>query len=381
MNYIVKLGDNEYGPVDELTLNKWVEEDRIVADTEVRSELIANWKKASDMPFLKEALANQYERLTASGVIDPNAGKEGAFKRILKQIWAPKEVKAFAMGYKPGFATLSNRFSAFCFDAVILAIVFILFVLGGFNAAISMAEKTTDQAPLAEADNLIIRKQKAKQEAQAEKIKAEAAKDQEAKETAVKPKKEKTETEDNEAMLSDTAKGIEKELGKAAGAAMKNLKVDTDIQLKNGNFSAETQPTIFADSSAGYHRGYIWVNTTDNNKRYICISSKEGKALWLVESDLGGIFTKVALYWLPVFLLYYGLSLGYYAQSPGMWFYGIFICRRNQEEVYFFRALCFTLFLLLFGWLLLITYPIFKRGLHDMLSGVYVYSIVAKTSE
>lgn len=377
MNYIVKLGDNEYGPVDELTLTKWVEEDRIVAGTEVRSELIANWKKASDMPFLKEALANQHERLKASGVIDPNEGKEGILKRIYRVIWVQKEVKAFAMGYKPGFATLSNRFSAFCFDAVILAVVFILLSFGGFNAAISMAEKTTDQAPLAEVDNLILRKQKAKQE----EVKAKGASAVETKENPQKAKQEKTEIEDNEALLEDTAKNIEKGLSEAADEVLKDLKIDTDINLRNGNFTAETQPTIFADSSAGYHRGYIWVNTADNNKHYICLSAEEGKALWIAKSDIGYIFSKVTLYWLPIVLLYYGLTLGYYAQTPGMWFYGIFICRRNQEEVYFFRALCFALLLVLFGWLLPIVHLIFKRGLHDMLTGVYVYSIVAKTSD
>jgi len=40
MDYIVRIADEEYGPVDDLTLVKWVVEDRINRDTEISSKLI-----------------------------------------------------------------------------------------------------------------------------------------------------------------------------------------------------------------------------------------------------------------------------------------------------------------------------------------------------
>ncbi len=368
MNYIVKLNDTEYGPVDDLTLAKWVEEDRIVADTEIRSEMIEVWSKASEMPFLEESLAEQRERMIRDGLIDPNAPEESAFMRLVHVIWGRKINKPFEMGYKPCFAKFGSRFNAFCFDGLILLIVFVLICAGGLHYGVSRARMTTEEAPLAKTDNLRIRLELQKKEQQ-----QKAA----ANNTVGK---ENIDPDNNEALLRESLAKARK----ARENAMNDLrdKFGEDFtEFKKGNFEAQTPPTVYADRSAGYRRGYLWVNTADGNKRYICLSAQEGHALWLGAADLKLIFTLAAMAFLPFLLLYYIISFGYYAQTPGMWFYGIFICCRHEEETYFFRAFCYALFMFALGILTPLFVPIFKRGPHDMLCGVYVYNVVAGSSD
>lgn len=366
MNYIVKLNDTEYGPVDELTLAKWIEEDRIVADTDIRSEMIEVWSKASEMPSLEEALAEQKKRMIRDGLIDPNAKKEPALIKLIHVIWGRKITKPFEMGYKPCYTKFGSRFNAFCFDGLILLIIFVAICTGGLYYGLTLARTTTEQAPLAKTDNLKIRLELRKKEQQ-QKI---------AGDTAAVPK---ADPDSNEALLRESLTKARK----ARENAMNELrdKFGEDFtEFKKGNFEAQTPPTVYADRSAGYRRGYLWVNTADGNKRYICLNAQEGDALWLEASDLKLVFTLAAMVFLPILLLYYIISFGYYAQTPGMWFYGIFICCRHEAETYFFRAFCYTLFMFVFGFLTPLFVPFFKRGLHDMFCGVYVYNVVAGSS-
>lgn len=92
---------------------------------------------------------------------------------------------------------------------------------------------------------------------------------------------------------------------------------------------------------------------------------------------LAAVFTACAL-------LYYGIALGIYAQTLGMWFWGIMLAKRGDEaddieEVFLLRAYGFTLAMVLFGALspLALFLPR-QRTLHDRLTGCVVISISAK---
>jgi uncharacterized RDD family membrane protein YckC len=92
---------------------------------------------------------------------------------------------------------------------------------------------------------------------------------------------------------------------------------------------------------------------------------------------LAAVFTACAL-------LYYGIGLGVYAQTLGMWFWGLLLAKRGDEpddteEVYLLRAYSFTLAMVLFGVLspLALFLPR-QRALHDLLTGCVVISISAK---
>lgn len=78
---------------------------------------------------------------------------------------------------------------------------------------------------------------------------------------------------------------------------------------------------------------------------------------------------------------YYGISLGFYAQTFGMWYWGIFISSRDgKKEVYMRRAYIFAIAAMFLGFLT----PIFsiinpdRRSLHEILTGTRVIRISAK---
>lgn len=94
---------------------------------------------------------------------------------------------------------------------------------------------------------------------------------------------------------------------------------------------------------------------------------------WLVAGYLGGA------------LSYYGLTLGCYAQTGGMWFWGIMLAKAGKEaneleEAYLLRAYCFALGMLLFGIFspLSILLTPRRRAVHDLLTGCVVVGIAAR---
>jgi len=93
-----------------------------------------------------------------------------------------------------------------------------------------------------------------------------------------------------------------------------------------------------------------------------------------------GIFHLFFVFFIGGIMLYYVISLGIYAQTVGMWFWGILIVRHDVEEVFMGRAFLFTVLMLLLG----ILSPVFtyvnpkKRSLHGLLSGCMVIKVAAK---
>ncbi len=70
-------------------------------------------------------------------------------------------------------------------------------------------------------------------------------------------------------------------------------------------------------------------------------------------------------------LLYYVLAFSVFAQSVGMWFWGIFLTRKQEDaEVLPVRALVYTGFMLLFGVLMIPSVLISRRSVADWICGV-----------
>ncbi len=60
--YILKTVDGEeHGPVDQETLVRWAENQRITARCQIRSTLLARWEEAGKVSFLREIIAAQQE--------------------------------------------------------------------------------------------------------------------------------------------------------------------------------------------------------------------------------------------------------------------------------------------------------------------------------
>lgn len=78
-------------------------------------------------------------------------------------------------------------------------------------------------------------------------------------------------------------------------------------------------------------------------------------------------------------LIYYGISLGIYAQTIGMWFWGIIIVKGHADEVLPARAFAFTLLMFLIGPLAPIV--VFAnpqhRSIHGYLTGTRLIKVTA----
>ncbi len=80
------------------------------------------------------------------------------------------------------------------------------------------------------------------------------------------------------------------------------------------------------------------------------------------------------------FLFYHALCLGLYAQTFGMWFWGIMIVSSDTDEVFLGRAYLHTVCMVLFGILspLVVYLSPDKRSLHEYISGTRIIGIAAK---
>jgi len=145
------------------------------------------------------------------------------------------------------------------------------------------------------------------------------------------------------------------------------------------SFESEANPLIEDNAAKGFEAGSHWKNTM-TGAVFVCVGSSDTSARW-VNADLYDRTVLISvLSFFTIFLLYYGLLLGLYAQTFGMWFWGIFIARPDLEEVYLLRAYFFTLAMFLAG----IMSPAFifvsssRRAFHDIISGVTVLKIAGK---
>lgn len=97
-------------------------------------------------------------------------------------------------------------------------------------------------------------------------------------------------------------------------------------------------------------------------------------------SDVNVVFNWLFFIFVMLLLSYYSFCLGIMAQTFGMWFWGLMLCREDTSECYMLRAHAFSILDILLGF----TSPIAaivnpaKRGIPEVLTGTMVIGIAAK---
>ena len=92
------------------------------------------------------------------------------------------------------------------------------------------------------------------------------------------------------------------------------------------------------------------------------------------------IFLKAFPFFIAGIVFYYGLTLGLYAQTFGMWFWGLIIVRPDLGEVYLGRAYLYTVLMIIFS----VTTPFFvflnpsKRSLPEYLTDTMIILVAAR---
>ena len=95
---------------------------------------------------------------------------------------------------------------------------------------------------------------------------------------------------------------------------------------------------------------------------------------------LNSIFPKFFTLFAIGTLLYLGIGLGLFAQTVGMWFWGIILVKGFDEEAYPARAFAFAMAMLLMGFLspLITLVNPQKRSAHEYLTGTRLIKVSAK---
>ncbi len=419
MQYVIKDKDGvEHGPVDETTLIKWAAERRIDSQTPVRPTLVNNWHNAADMDFLK------------AHVLDPVADKKsggGMFGSVSELFTKGRDQANSASGYLQRRAAvkakLPTRFMAFLFDALIFFIIGLLILGYLIGSVVSDSVKNMPDNELAASDCLIDGKEyalrmlkiqkadeysayqqeqaklKAKEDADA--AKREAARNR----TEYTPAPEPTPEEKNkpaEQRKMGRESGFS-EFGTGGGGPVmvkpKEEEVENKVPEKAfmpefevaDNNKATAPPSKKADFRTGYFRGSTWTVAGTGDK-YVCLANgyeeyhadptkNVGYGVWCKVSDLSSQITKTVVIIAVLVLIYYTIAIGYFAQTFGMWFWGLFVARpgkREPHEAFFFRSFLFAFFMLIFGIFTPLMIFICGAGIQDLLAGVRVYHVAGK---
>ncbi len=366
MEFIIKdIEGNEHGPVDQDTLKKWIDEDRVSGETPIRNSLLGRWKTVAELDFVEENLSCQVKRLEeTTGQVVKSFGTASSIKSIFKTEKTGKT--AFAHKHAPEAAVASSRIWAFVFDLGFLTVVLFLplFALASYYAY-SYAGEKTDNTVSALPQQYLLVPQEEKEAPVAGIVSAPPNVKKIAAVSAGDKKPAGGAVENASASFGDkpAPSGIVK-------PAIKRPVLD--------NLQAESPPCTKACESAGYIQGALWLDIKDA-KTYICLDGTENEARWIQTLTLKKIYTVTALAALFLVMIYYGVTLGYFAQTFGMWFWGIFITKNDISEVYLYRAFVFTVMMLLLGIVAPFFVYIFGRAPHDFLCGVRVINVIGKT--
>ncbi len=355
MKYIIKdIDGHEHGPIDEETLAKWVDEDRVTAETQIRSEMLPRWKPASQIKLLNERLQEQAARRQKT---ESSFEKTAKLATTFKQQFSQKKEKntTFVQRHKPHDAGTMRRFYAWIFDLLLIGAAVLTVYAGVLFYAYYHAGMVTENgiAELREEDNLLGSSQRA----------------------AISSKKSPVVNADSaHAPLSGSSASSGEQLPQDKTPAKPSAKHTYD------NLEANGPPYTLADMDAGYGLGSKWVDINSGNA-YICLSGKPGNARWVQQKYLKKLVTFAAIPLVLLIIFYYSFCYGYFAQTFGMWYWGIFVTKKNIEEVYFFRAFIYTLTMFVFGILTPAFIYLCDRGLHDLLVGVRVIEVAGSTKD
>ena len=111
------------------------------------------------------------------------------------------------------------------------------------------------------------------------------------------------------------------------------------------------------------------------------ITIAENKIDPIEASSLNSTFYFLYIIFFTTIILYYGIGLGIYAQTVGMWFWGIIIVKNNLDEVLPAQAFIFMLLTIVAGPIspFIALFNPESRSLNDYIAGTMFIKVAAKT--
>lgn len=315
MEYIV-LGKNneEYGPVDQETLLKWVEHGRVLKDSKIRNSLMKQWHEAGKLDFLEDAFSVQEvheeeEASTPTGLLKGFLGLNAKKHEVEKA--KGKQATAFVQKYTPAPATVYQRIATFATDAVLLSLVALILFFTMVITTNTWVEVKSERFGKIEKELT----------EEADKVAFDADSDPE----VVQVEEDADVKGDVEAVAKD---------------------VDSAISEEDADEDVEEEATV---------------------------------VVFPPVKKMHSTFKFFFAIFIIITLLYYGISLGIYAQTYGMHYWGIFIVKGYNDEALPARTFAFAILSLFFAPLTPIVVFInpAHRSIHGYITGTRLIKITA----
>ena len=387
---------NPCGPVDESDIVKMLAEGTITRDTAIRNVLLPEFRTVAEIDNFKEALeqapdAEAYREIPVElGVIDR-----------LKLASQPDRAKTESSAYKGKFrvsdATFQHRLYAALFDCLIFAVVGALLCIPGFSrlraegeiAFLPLAEERAEDDP-GNADLTFEEDGAAENVARRfvapgafrrmdNAIEQHNAQMESAMETGSPEREQRTAPglERPKVPPRPEVKPVPKPAPKPAPQPVRQTASQTaqaadPDEIATGDETpqaAKSQPKLLGKVLPSRFPHFSFYKTRVLQDGRIQIRLNDSEVLRVSRDACNAAFTG-PLCWLALFiLLYYTFTLGIFAQTFGMWFWGIFLTRKDEREVYFLRALAYAALLPVFGILMIPSVLICRRSVADLICG------------
>jgi len=380
---------NPCGPVDESDIVKMIHEGYITGDTAIRSSLLPEYRTVAEVENFKEALA-QSPGAAAAQEIPTELGVIERLKIASQPDRAKAESTAYQGKYRVADASFKHRLYAAAMDCLIFAIVGSIFCAPGFSrlraegevAVLPIAEERAEEDPgnaeltfeedgaaenvarryiapgaLRRMDNAI--ETRNQQTADAAEYGTPEPQPAKSRQTASRPASRKP----------------------AAKPAPQTAENDPDVIITEGEtrYVVKSQPKLLGKVLPSRFPRFHFYDTKVLQDGRIQIRLNDDQVLRVSAAACNAAFTWPC-FWLIFFvLLYYTFSFAVFAQSAGMWFWGIFLTRTDEREVYFLRALAYAALLPVLGIFMIPSVLICRRSLADLICGVRQLNVYSAT--
>ncbi len=354
--YIDKDG-NEVGPLEQSTVERAIEDGVITQETAIRNCLLKDYRTIDDFPAFRPLVARIAAAKDPGGEIAAarETERKTGWKAILAAAGPKMKVVSSALsgGFTPRNVGIGRRVFAMATDALFLLLVAgIIFGIGFYRASgkgyirMTPPEKLDIQIQLPAS---LLGEEKADKAVETEKKDA--------------PPAEKPVQRAIPALDRVVKRGAEHndDIARAAGAPKTEAKKDVPAPA-TAKAEGKDEPAPAETVSAPEEKLSGWTFEVLDAKGY------------------HGILLGACWLFIPLLLLYYGIAYSVYAQTIGMWYWGMFLTRSDCEEVYGFRAFAYTVAMLFCGLLMIPMVLLSGRSLADWICGVRVINVYSAAS-
>lgn len=293
MSYIIKNPDGtDHSPISEEDLIIMAKESRLAPDDPVKKQLMRGWQKASELDFLAPVFEENKKRAENPGDVAEDS------KKVSSQ---------FDNKYIPNPGGILLRTFAALYDILLIALVALFLALLSSAVAFGTSWVKTDSS------GEFATKQKASRE--------EAWKRYHA---AVQAADER-------------AQKLSKQQGKEVTPV---YPTEPQPEIQRENTFIKRMPSTYDDEFNGFSPGSVLTNT-ETDQKFICLRVTEGKALWAPQSLIATLAMIVMICTIIAAFFLLALPVSFRAQTPGMWFFGLFYSdfKDYTREVLAARAL------------------------------------------